>query len=277
MTTHVTHKESGFTLVELAIVLVIIGLIVGGVLVGQDLIKAAEIRATVSDLEKFNAASTTFRDKYSGYPGDLLQTKAAQFGLANSTTTARPGADGQGDSDGLIENGATNKQGLGNETLLFWSDLTQADMIATSTTPTAPAPAAYTTTPLLRTANIIPVSRLRDSAFVHVYSYNGRNYYYLGGLAASNPVAATGVLALDYGVTPQEALSIDEKLDDGDGDAGIITAVQAITNNAEDTGAAGTAAFDEAQDCFVDNTGLYNVSDDAISNINCRLSIRASF
>jgi prepilin-type N-terminal cleavage/methylation domain-containing protein len=45
---------AGFTLIELSIVLVIIGLIVGGVLVGQDLVKAAGVRATISQIEKFN-------------------------------------------------------------------------------------------------------------------------------------------------------------------------------------------------------------------------------
>jgi prepilin-type N-terminal cleavage/methylation domain-containing protein len=64
-------QQAGFTLIELSIVLVIIGLIVGGVLVGQDLIKAAEIRATISQYEKYNAAMNTFRTKYNGMPGDL--------------------------------------------------------------------------------------------------------------------------------------------------------------------------------------------------------------
>ena len=70
---HVTKKQGknkGFTLIELSIVLVIIGLIVGGVLVGQDLIKAAEIRATVSQVEGYNSAVNTFRLKYNGLPGD---------------------------------------------------------------------------------------------------------------------------------------------------------------------------------------------------------------
>jgi prepilin-type N-terminal cleavage/methylation domain-containing protein len=52
--------KSGFTPIEMSIVLVIIGLITGGILAGQDLIKAAGIRATISQLENFNTATYTF-------------------------------------------------------------------------------------------------------------------------------------------------------------------------------------------------------------------------
>lgn len=81
--------ERGFTLVELAIVLVIIGLIVGGVLVGQDLIKAAEIRATISDIQKYTTGANAFRTKYNGIPDDLLSTSATNFGLTASVVGAR--------------------------------------------------------------------------------------------------------------------------------------------------------------------------------------------
>ncbi len=74
-------KKSGFTLIELSIVLVIIGLIIGGVLVGKDLIKAAEIRSTIGQYEKYKTAVNTFKLKYSGLPGDLLSTNALSFGL----------------------------------------------------------------------------------------------------------------------------------------------------------------------------------------------------
>src|SRR5579872_6907625 len=76
------NKESGFTLVELSIVLVIIGLIISSVLVGQDLIRSAELRATVTQLEGYNAAVGTFRGKYNGLPGDVAG--AVNYGFASN-------------------------------------------------------------------------------------------------------------------------------------------------------------------------------------------------
>ena len=74
--------------------LVIIGLIVGGVLVGQDLIRAAEVRATISQIEKYNTAVNTFRGKYDALPGDI--SNAAQYGFV-----ARAGTQGRGDGNVL--------------------------------------------------------------------------------------------------------------------------------------------------------------------------------
>src|ERR1700753_450898 len=99
--------RQGFTLIELSIVLVIIGLIVGGILVGQDLIKAAEVRAQISQIEKYNSAGNTFRGKFGGIPGDLALSLVNQFGFS-------PGANCDGtftqrDGNGLVEGeGATH-------------------------------------------------------------------------------------------------------------------------------------------------------------------------
>jgi prepilin-type N-terminal cleavage/methylation domain-containing protein len=67
-----THasRHSAFTLVELSIVLVIIGLIIGGVLAGRDLIRAAELRSLVSEVERYNSAVNAFKLKYNCLPGD---------------------------------------------------------------------------------------------------------------------------------------------------------------------------------------------------------------
>lgn len=158
--THQRSHQQGFTLVELAIVLVIIGLIVGGVLVGQDLIKSAEIRATVSQIEKYNAAATTFRDKHGGLPGDIINSRVAQFGLTPARTTA--GAAGEGNGDGLLQGTAANPSYLIGETLAFWSDLTQASLIPEAIA----APASMTTD---GTLTDLPSTRMRESAVFHVY------------------------------------------------------------------------------------------------------------
>jgi prepilin-type N-terminal cleavage/methylation domain-containing protein len=63
-------KQQGFTLVEIAIVLVIIGLLLGGVLKGQEMIKSAKVKAQMQQLDGISAAFNTYQDKYGAIPGD---------------------------------------------------------------------------------------------------------------------------------------------------------------------------------------------------------------
>jgi prepilin-type N-terminal cleavage/methylation domain-containing protein len=64
------HSRSGFTLIEMSIVLTIIGLIVGGILAGQTLIHGAQIQQQITDVQKLKTAIFTFKGKYDCYPGD---------------------------------------------------------------------------------------------------------------------------------------------------------------------------------------------------------------
>jgi prepilin-type N-terminal cleavage/methylation domain-containing protein len=126
-----TRQSSGFTLIELSIVLVIIGLIIGGILTGQSLIDAAAQRAQVTQVERYNTAVNTFRAKYGNLPGDIPDPTASQFGFQARGTGA-----GQGDGNGIIEgygNGydASNSgfyEGAG-ETSVFWVDLSTAGLV----------------------------------------------------------------------------------------------------------------------------------------------------
>lgn len=64
-------QEHGFTLVELAIALMVIGLLIGGVLKGQELIENARVTRTIKDISDFSTATMIFRSTYGGLPGDL--------------------------------------------------------------------------------------------------------------------------------------------------------------------------------------------------------------
>lgn len=62
---------AGFSLLELSIVLVMIGLLAGGVTYGRDLIRESEMRSLMSDIKKYHTAIISFRDKYRALPGDF--------------------------------------------------------------------------------------------------------------------------------------------------------------------------------------------------------------
>ena len=272
------QSRSGFTLVELAIVLVIIGLIIGGVLVGQDLIKAATIRATVSEFEKLNAAVNTFRGKYNGLPGDLINTRATDFSLNTTNTDGnRDGTAGKGDGNGIIEACAAGANGFGCETALFWTDLSAASLLTQKFTGYTSTTAAVA----LSTLNLYaPKSKLRDAALITVFNNNGRNYFALGASsnAAIAAVATAGAITYTAGaagaaVAPLEARNIDEKIDDGAALTGTVVSFASGTNPTTLDTAVATAA----NRCVLTG-GSYMVDTDAHStNMACAISIRTSF
>lgn len=91
------QKQSGFTLVEISIVLVIIGLILGGALQGQGLIQSAKVRSSINQVDGVKAAYYAFQDRYRALPGDYIK---AEDNLPNP-----PGSIAivDGDSDGVID------------------------------------------------------------------------------------------------------------------------------------------------------------------------------
>lgn len=74
------QKQRGFTLVEIAIVLVIIGLLLGGILRGQELIQGARVRNLIDQQNGVRAAYFGFQDRFRALPGDLTQAQQAQIG-----------------------------------------------------------------------------------------------------------------------------------------------------------------------------------------------------
>ncbi len=253
-----SNLKSGFTLVELAIVLVIIGLIIGGVLVGQDMIKSAEVRSTISQWEKYNTALNTFRDKFGGYPGDLRN--ADNFGF-DPRTSASIG-------NGLIEGCTTTPLLLGCETAVFFDDLATAEIIADNIPGLL---AAYTANVAAVAGNgdlITPEADIGGGARWSVYAAGGRNQFHLGGIDTGTTAGGTTTDTVE----PIEAFNIDNKIDDSVGNTGIVRAVEgrndAIGTPTPETGVAG--------ECTTDNS-TYNTDENNPGESTtpaCQLMIR---
>ncbi len=114
-------QQQGFTLIEIAIVLVIIGLLLGGVLKGQELITSARVRNLISTQDGVKAAYFGFLDRFRALPGDYAQA---------STNISCAPACSNGNNNGQIELNATPVSGsVVNENILVWEHLSKAGFI----------------------------------------------------------------------------------------------------------------------------------------------------
>ena len=128
------QREGGFTLIEIAIVLVIIGLLLGGVLKGQELITSARVRNLISQQDGIKAAYFGFQDRYRALPGDYPGAQAnANIPNMGSDTMG-------GNGDGLIVS-----TGSANEPTLAWMHLSHAGFLTGNYTMASATEAASTT------------------------------------------------------------------------------------------------------------------------------------
>ncbi|HCC53612.1 MAG TPA: prepilin-type cleavage/methylation domain-containing protein [Desulfobulbaceae bacterium] len=124
-------NQSGFTLVEIAIVLVIIGLLLGGVLKGQEMITNAKIKSVVNDMNGISAAHNSYLDRYKTLPGD--ETAAAYTARGWGATIPAGNANG---SLGILV-GATFTNPAVGEGAGYWQSLRAAQMIGGALTSAA--------------------------------------------------------------------------------------------------------------------------------------------
>jgi len=117
----VASHRHGFTLVELAVVLLIIGLIVGGVLRGRELISSAQLNSIQTDANRIRTATVTFQEKFGALPGDL-----AEVGFLRTTALDNAPTPGNGDGRIRCAGGDPGDCRLGNpedEAVQFWVHL----------------------------------------------------------------------------------------------------------------------------------------------------------
>ena len=200
------RRQSGFTLIEIAIVLVIIGLLLGGILKGQELINSARVKNLSTDFRNVPVFIYGYQDKFRSLPGD---DKAANTHVGTTTVTAT-----DGDGDGVIEGDWDDVNATPpTETYLFWQHVRLAGL--------APGPTALTA------ADYVP----RNAAG--------------GAIGIQSDAPFTGMTGTYFicsaSILGKFAKQLDSQLDDGNTSTGSVMA-----GTTADGTAAGTASLTDS-------------------------------
>ena len=263
-----TDRARGFSLVELSIVLVILGLLVGGVLGGQALIKASEMKKTLSQLDTIRSSVNTFREKYQHLPGDMPWSIASRLGWVNAMGSLREG------------NGKIDGPGNQQEWTGFWYSLQRAGLAncecAGTNLWTYPAlSTVFLPTPIPGANWVAYGGALTDGSGVT--------------LAASSQALTKNYLEIinnNFGtvssvISPMDSYSLDAKVDDGMPTSGSVMVFRRWQLDLVDLYWAGRAptagAAGSSSNVCVVNTVTPNIYNVQNSSPICTLRFEAQF
>ncbi len=184
---HGRSAQAGFTLVEIAIVLVIIGLLLGGILKGQEMITQAKIKNVINDYNGITAAVNSYQDRYRALPGD-------DQGATTRWTAAAPASgNGNGIITGLYNANDTSGNGgapaAAAESNLFWQHLRLAGFVPGVTSGTGSG-----TPPTNATGGIVGVET---------------------GVIGTNGMGFTSLVICTSNLPDKIAIAVDTQMDDG--------------------------------------------------------------
>lgn len=185
------NKQTGFTLIELAIVLVIIGLLLGGVLRGQELINSAKVKNMARDFQNVQVYIYGYQDKFKALPGDDHS--------ANTHVTGTNASSAGQTQNGVIE-GAWNTATDTDESCVFWQHVRLAGLAPGATVVSCAAGNTYQ-------------PRNADGGLIGVQSVSG--FAAITGMSGAYVVCSDAVLG-------KFAKQLDTTLDDGVGNTGSV-------------------------------------------------------
>lgn len=209
-----------FSLIELSIVLVVLGLITGGILAGQSLIRAAQLRSVLTEEQRYVTATQSFRNQYMALPGDM--NKATSFWGASSSGCddgghlSSAGGTCNGNNDGMITWCTEGVTYNCKEIFWYWMHLGLAGLIEGKYS----GAGLYTEIDAVADTNV-PKSKISNG-------YWNVDYKKLDGYVSSF------YYSIDYGnylylmpgaLKAEEAWSIDKKVDDGKPGTGKVIGV----------------------------------------------------
>jgi len=213
-------QQSGFTLVEIAIVLVIIGLLLGGILKGQELINSAKVKNLANDFRTIPTYIYAYQDKFKALPGDDSAASTHVNGATNATTPGAPNTPGNG-----VIAGSPLSSTQTDEAYLFWQHVRLANIAAG---PTAVADPEYR--PKNSVGGFIGIASLVNA----------------GGLAnavITAPTAMNGTYQIcSESILGKFAKQLDVQMDDGNTQTGSMRAALMTATNT----AIATASIDDA-------------------------------
>jgi prepilin-type N-terminal cleavage/methylation domain-containing protein len=228
-------RQAGFTLVEIAIVLVIIGLLLGGVLKGQELINSAKVKNFATDFRNIPLFIYGYQDKYKALPGDHNTASVQISGATDATSpdasggTACPGASATPNThcrgNGVID-GVWTSTTMTDETQLFWQHVRMAGLAAGPTS---------------NASDLRPTNA--DGGFIGIESGSAATGgAYISGMTPTYLVCSTGILG-------KYAKQLDTTMDDGNTATGSIRVVTAA--HARGGAAAATSAVEDSNSFIV--------------------------
>lgn len=204
--------KKGFSLVEIAVVLVIIGLLVAGATVGAGLLRQAEMRAVLAEVENYTIAVEHFKELYGALPGDITNATGTNNFFDGSTTN--------GDGDGQIDSATPSGT---EETFAAWDQLSLARYVSGNYTGAADSSSATIGTNVPGSAHVsgagyslVWVEQPGEGAQDALSRYYSGNYLIFAADDDNGTVLTGAVLKAD------DANYIDHKSDNGLADSGYI-------------------------------------------------------